>query len=119
VGRLVGREALGDAQRVRFEVPEVLAPMMAPKGSVTIDGVSLTVNGATGTEFDVVLVPWTRAETLFDERSEGAKVNIEVDVLAKYVARLLGKPGVDGKDPQNPGQAEGLTLETLRGSGYL
>lgn len=119
VGRLIGREALGDAQRVRFEVPDVLAPMLAPKGSVTIDGVSLTVNGATKSEFDVVLVPFTRSETLFDERREGAKVNIEVDVLAKYVARLLGKPGVDGVEPNNPGAAKGLTLETLRGSGYL
>lgn len=113
VGRLVRREPLGDSVRVFFEVPETLAPFMAPKGSVTIDGVSLTINGATGRQFDVALVPYTREHTLFDHKSEGGTVNLEVDVLAKYVARLLNRPGVDGVSPG------GSLLETLKEQGYV
>src|SRR4051794_20352489 len=60
VGKLVARTPLGDAVRVTFEVPPLLAPLIAPKGSVTLDGTSLTVNSVQGTRFDVVLVPFTR-----------------------------------------------------------
>lgn len=115
VGQLVGREPVGDALRMTFEVPSALAPFLAPKGSITIDGTSLTVNGATGRRFDVMLVPFTRKETLLDSLAPNARVNLEVDVLAKYVARLLGRPGVDG---MSPGEA-GVTLDLLRTHGYL
>jgi riboflavin synthase len=113
VGKLVERAPLGDAVRVTFEAPETLAPMIAPKGSVTLDGVSLTVNRVEGRRFDVVLVPFTRKETLFDQRPVGAAINMEVDVLAKYVARMLGRPGVDGS-----GSGEGLSLEALAKAGF-
>ncbi len=116
VGHLVEKSPLGDALKVVFEVPDVLAPFIAPKGSITIDGVSLTVNGAKGRRFDVALVPFTRKETLFEERTIGAKVNLEVDILAKYVARLLGKPGVDGLEAGNEGS--GLSLESLKKNGF-
>lgn len=118
VGRIVSRTPLGEAVRVTFEVPESLAPFFAPKGSATIDGVSLTVNGAAERRFDVALVPFTRSETLFDHKPVGARVNLEVDVLAKYVARLLGRPGVDGVDPGQAGDEGGL-LESLRKGGYV
>lgn len=118
VGVLAERTPLGDAVRVRFDVPEALAPFFAPKGSVTIDGVSLTVNGASSTHFDVVLVPYTRKETLFDERALGARVNLEVDVLAKYVARLLGRPGVDGVAPGGGDQSASLA-RALSEAGYM
>jgi riboflavin synthase len=114
VGTLVERVPLGDAVRVTFEVPELLAPLIAPKGSVTLDGTSLTVNSVHGRRFDVVLVPFTRKETLFDRKVVGAGINVEVDVLAKYVARLLGKPGVDGT-----GGGQGLTIEALSKAGYV
>lgn len=117
VGHVVERAAVGDAAKVVFEVPARLAPFLAPKGSITIDGVSLTVNGASGTRFDVMLVPFTRAETLFDDLAPGDAVNLEVDVLAKYVARLLGRPGVDGLDPDSGGG--GVTLDLLRRHGYI
>ena len=117
VGRLASRAPLGDAVKVTFEVPAQLAPFLAPKGSVTIDGVSLTVNGASGTRFDVVLVPYTRSETLFDTLPEGGAVNIEVDLLAKYVARLMGRPGVDGIKADNP--TSELTMGMLQDAGYL
>lgn len=114
VGRMVERHPLGDSVRVVFEAPAELAPLIAPKGSVTVDGVSLTVNGVEGQRFDVVLVPFTRRETTFDERSVGAPVNLETDVLAKYVARLLGRPGVGGGDGGG-----GVTLDLLARQGYL
>jgi riboflavin synthase len=114
VGKTVSLNPLGDALRVTYQAPKELAPLIAPKGSISVDGVSLTVNGATGVQFDVVLVPFTREKTLLDKRKTGSPVNIEVDLLAKYVARLLGKPGVDGRQP-----GEGLTLELLAREGFL
>ena len=117
VGKLHARAPLGDAERVTFTVPSALAPMIAPKGSITIDGVSLTVNHVDDLQFDVVLVPYTRKETLFGQKRLGADVNLEVDVLAKYVARLLGRPGVDGAGGTRAGQ--GLTLETLAEAGFV
>lgn len=119
VGRVVAKSPLGDALQMVFEAPPALGRFFAPKGSVTIDGISLTVNGATGAQFDVVLVPITRTETRLDQRAVGESVNIEVDVLAKYVARLLGQPGVDGFSPENPGASRGVELDLLRRAGYL
>jgi riboflavin synthase len=116
VGTVATHTKLGDALEVSFDVPAALAPFLAPKGSVAVDGVSLTVNRASGTRFDVVLVPVTQAETRLGVRGPGTRVNLEVDVLAKYVARLLGRPGVDGVDP---GATGGVTLDLLRESGYL
>lgn len=117
-GRLVSRTPLGRAVRFDFEVDPHLAPFLAPKGSVAIDGTSLTVNGAAGNRFDVVLVPISQDKTLFPRKSDGARVNIEVDVLAKYVARLLGKPGIDGVDP-GATTGDGVSEELLRRMGYL
>ncbi len=126
VGRIASKTPLGEAVRVDFEVPAVLAPFLAPKASITVDGVSLTINGATGNRFDVVLVPITRDKTLLDRKPIGARINLEADVLAKYVARLLGRPGVDGRAPEasdtEVGGGEscgGLTVDTLQRAGYL
>ena len=95
VGELVDKSPAGDYVRATFDVPKPLAPFLAPKGSIAVNGVSLTVNAVTGTRFDVMLVPYTLDETTFGEMSEGTRVNLEVDILAKYVASLMGKPGVD------------------------
>ncbi len=114
IGTKVSMTPVGDAVRTTFEVPEPLAPFIAPKGSVAVDGVSLTVNRASGLQFDLVLVPHTRTHTLFDKRPIGSPVNLEVDLLAKYVARLLGKPGVDGQLP-----GSGVTLDLLAREGFL
>lgn len=114
VGTVVETRPRGDALEMVFSVPEALAPFLAPKGSITVDGTSLTVNGARGTRFDVVLVPITQGKTLLASRKPGAKVNLEVDVLAKYVARLLGRPGVDGLEPGS----EGVTLAMLQKNGF-
>lgn len=96
VGTLVGKIPTGEYVRATFEVPERLAPFLAPKGSITVNGVSLTVNGVDGARFDVMLVPYTLDETTFGAMTPSTRVNLEVDILAKYVASLMGKPGVDG-----------------------
>ena len=98
VGTLVSRAPEGGYLRATFEVPNRLAPFLAPKGSITVNGVSLTVNIVTGAQFDVMLVPYTLDETTFAEMANGARINLEVDILAKYVASLMGKPGVDAPD---------------------
>jgi riboflavin synthase len=98
VGSLAERTTEGDYLRVTFAVPERLAPFLAPKGSIAVNGVSLTVNSVRGAEFDVMLVPYTLDETTFGDMRPGTRINLEVDILAKYVASLMGKPGVDASD---------------------
>jgi len=96
VGTLIDKSRSGEYIRATFNVPKRLAPFVAPKGSIAVNGVSLTVNTAASSRFDVMLVPYTLEETTFGEMSPQTRVNLEVDILAKYVARLMGKPGVDG-----------------------
>jgi len=88
VARILSREPAGEAQRFVFEAPAALAPFIAEKGSVALDGVSLTVNRVRGARFEVMLIPHTLAQTTFGARAAGDIVNLEVDVLARYVARL-------------------------------
>ena len=114
VGQLAGRRQVGDAVEVRFEVPEPLRSFLAPKGSITVHGVSLTINGASADAFDVTLVPYTREHTTFDRLPDGSAVNLEVDILAKYVARILGKAGIDGV-----ALPQGVSLDQLARGGYL
>ena len=82
------------SQRWRFAAPAELARYIASKGSVCIDGVSLTVNEVDGASFGVNLIPHTVAMTTFGQRAAGDAVNLEVDLLARYVERMLGaRPG--------------------------
>jgi riboflavin synthase len=82
-----------DARSVRFDLraPKILAHYIAPKGSITVDGVSLTVNAVTGAHFTLNIVPHTLQETCFSEYRVGDQVNLEVDMLARYVERLMLK----------------------------
>ncbi len=91
VGRVVTVIGEGDARRVRIELPDGLGKYVVEKGSVAVDGVSLTVTAtdAAGTWFEVVLIPHTLEVTALGQRTVGSQVNLEVDVLAKYVERLL------------------------------
>lgn len=79
----------GDCQKFRIAAPKELARYIARKGSVCIDGVSLTVNGVADSEFEVMIIPHTRAETLFGTYRPETRVNIEVDMIARYLERLL------------------------------
>lgn len=94
VGRVVSISLEGDSKRFVFEAPAALAPFIAEKGSVTVDGVSLTVNAVTdaadGTaQFGVNVIFHTQQATTLGERVPGDAVNLEIDMLARYVARLL------------------------------
>lgn len=78
----------GDSTRLRFRAPQALAGFIAPKGSVALNGTSLTVNEVEGAEFGVNLIPHTKAVTTWGEVRAGDQVNLEIDTLARYVARL-------------------------------
>ncbi len=88
VAEIVGSEPEGGSTRWRFRAPVELARFIAPKGSVALDGVSLTVNEVEGREFGVNIIPHTTAVTSFGSYQVGDRVNLEIDVLARYVARL-------------------------------
>jgi riboflavin synthase len=91
VGEVVDRREEGDTAILRFGLPESLQRYAARKGSVGIDGVSLTVNDVTGGQVLVTLVPHTLRHTIMQHYQPGTRVNIEVDLVARYVERLLGK----------------------------
>ncbi|OYU17332.1 MAG: riboflavin synthase [Rhodobacteraceae bacterium PARR1] len=78
----------GDSLRVTFRAPHHLAGFIAPKGSVALNGTSLTVNEVDGTDFGINFIPHTQKATTWDEVASGDKVNLEVDTMARYVARL-------------------------------
>lgn len=87
--RIVDITTDGDCRRFLFEAPEHLARYVAPKGSVALDGTSLTVNEVAGCRFGVNLIPHTLTVTTWGAKSTGDRVNLEVDVFARYVARLM------------------------------
>ncbi len=92
VAHIVSVEPDGDSKRILFSVPPALAPFLATKGSITVDGVSLTVNAVTdaadATEFGVNVIPHTQAATTLGTLTAGGTVNIEIDVLARYLQRM-------------------------------
>jgi riboflavin synthase len=90
VAELVGRDDLGDMARLAFLAPAALSRFIAVKGSVALDGVSLTVNEVAGDQFSVLIIPHTLAVTSFNALGQGDFVNLEVDLMARYVARLSG-----------------------------
>ena len=89
IGTIVSRTPEGDSERFVIEAPGELAAFIAPKGSVTLDGTSLTVNEVDGSTFGVNLISHTLSVTTWGASSAGQKVNIEIDMLARYVARLM------------------------------
>ena len=106
LGTVTSRKADARSIRITVEIPEELARYVARKGSVTIDGVSLTVNDVSATSFEVNIIPHTADVTIIGDYAVGTKVNVEVDLLARYIERLLAKDG------------EGLSMEFLREHGY-
>jgi riboflavin synthase len=91
VGEVVDRRPDGDSLRFSFRSPDALARFVAPKGSVALDGVSLTINEVQGSRFGVNIIPVTRRETNFDSLKIGDRVNLEIDLMARYLARLVEK----------------------------
>ncbi|MDX1443446.1 MAG: riboflavin synthase [Gammaproteobacteria bacterium] len=105
-------ESIEDARswRLVFEAPAAIAKYIARKGSICIDGISLTVNGVDGNRFDVNIVPHTWEHTNLHALEKGGKVNLEVDVIARYLERMLSA----GEAPR-----EGVTAELLQKHGFI
>jgi len=91
VGRVVAREPADEWEVLRFSLPPELARYVVEKGSITVDGVSLTVMAVTADTFDVGLIPTTLKLTVLGAKAVGDPVNLEVDVIAKYVEKMLGE----------------------------
>ena len=111
VGEVVAREDNARAVQFRIRAPRELAKYIALKGSITVDGTSLTVNAVNGAEFELTIVPHTTQETTIDHFQVGRKVNLEVDVLARYLERLLS----GGRDEQPESR---ITMEFLQQNGF-
>jgi len=113
VGKVLDRRE--DARSVRFAIdaPPELAHYIAHKGSIGVDGVSLTVNDVKGRGFDLNIIPHTLRETTMSEYGPGSRVNLEVDLLARYLERLV--LGDQAADPD----ARGITAEFLAEHGFL
>lgn len=88
LAQVIGIRPEGDSLRVTFRAPQALAGFIAPKGSVALNGTSLTVNEVDGTDFGINFIPHTRQATTWGDVAEGDAVNLEVDTMARYVARL-------------------------------
>lgn len=113
VGEIESRETVGESLRFKVRVPDVLAKYIAVKGSVCIDGISLTVNQVEGAVFDINIIPHTAEVTTIGGYQAGRKVNIEVDLVARYLERLLlGDKAAEAKSP-------GVTMEMLAEHGFL
>ncbi|MDP2694103.1 MAG: riboflavin synthase [Gallionella sp.] len=89
VGEVVAFNDIGESWRLVVRAPQALAKYIATKGSITINGVSLTVNHVAGSEFDVNLIPHTLDMTTLNELKTGTKVNLEIDLIARYVERMM------------------------------
>jgi riboflavin synthase len=92
VGKVVSCDDLGGSARLVIEAPGELARYIARKGSVAVDGVSLTVNAVEGSRFEINLIPHTRAVTTLGRLAKGYRVNLEVDLMARYAERLGVRP---------------------------
>ena len=91
VGDVIAFEDLCESWKLTIRAPQALAKFIAPKGSVTVNGVSLTTNRVDGSEFDLNLIPHTLQMTNLKDLVAGGEVNLEVDLIARYVERMLGK----------------------------
>ncbi|MCU7844815.1 MAG: riboflavin synthase [Candidatus Thiodiazotropha sp. (ex Monitilora ramsayi)] len=113
VGRVVDRKE--DARSIRFQIqaPDSLAKYIAHKGSICVDGASLTVNAIQGSSFQLNIVPHTLQETIMDEYRPGSEVNLEVDLIARYLERLmLGEEAASDSE-------SGVTEALLKSRGFL
>ncbi len=111
VGEVVERRSDARSERLRIRTPQGLARYIAAKGSICVDGVSLTVNAVERNVFELNIVPHTLAETTLNEYRPGRRVNLEVDLIARYLERLLlGDAAAEG--------GQGVTLDLLRAHGF-
>lgn len=113
VGELIDRRPDGASVRMDFRAPTELAKYIAQKGSICIDGTSLTVNTVKGATFSVNIIPHTQAQTIIQDYRPGQKVNLEVDLIARYLERLM-----QGEHAADEGDAVKLTRGFLAENGF-
>ena len=113
IGEVVSRREDGRSVRFRMRAPDQLARYIAAKGSVCVDGISLTVNAVEGAEFELNIVPHTLAETTMGEFGPGRSFNLEVDIIARYLERLLA-----GEHAARH-QGAGVSAELLKRHGFM
>ena len=129
VGTIVQRRAEENAVRVRIRTESRIAALVVPQGSIAIDGISLTVASVQGNEFEVSIIPHTGAQTVLLGKRPGDTVNLENDMLGKYVQKLLGgtvggAPAADApatasaQADDSSGRPSGLTMEFLARNGF-
>ncbi|MCL6415063.1 riboflavin synthase [Aestuariirhabdus sp. Z084] len=111
IGQVTGIRDEGRSMRYRIEPPAELARYIANKGSITVDGVSLTVNGLEANSFELNIVPHTAQQTIVSQYREGSRVNLEVDLVARYLERLL-----QGSEEQGP--MSNMTQDFLAQHGF-
>jgi riboflavin synthase len=114
LGEVVAREVSARAILFRVRAPQELAKYIAMKGSITVDGISLTVNDVQGADFVLTIVPHTVQETNIGSWTPGTKVNLEVDVIARYLERLLM-----GEKAAHAGAEGGITMAFLAENGFM
>ncbi len=121
VGETLAVRPGGVATELRFSLPEELVPVVAAKGSIAIDGISLTVIRTEDSTFEVGIIPHTLKETTLGSIKVGTRVNLEADVLARYVQRVLEVRAAreESKKTGGPGRSGGLTEELLREQGFV
>jgi len=114
VGEITAISPLGNAVEYWIEAPSDLAKYIAKKGSITVDGISLTTNDVDGASFKLTIIPHTIQQTTMQQYKVGSKVNLEVDVIARYLERLM--LGEEAAQPNNKQQS---TMELLAKSGFM
>jgi len=114
IGEVASVAELGQTWEIWIKAPDGLAKYLAEKGSVTVDGVSLTVNDVDGAKFKLTLVPHTLKETIIQHYQSGSPVNLEVDVVARYLERLI----LGDKAAQSSGSSD-ISMAVLAENGYL
>ena len=110
IGEVRSRVERDNCVQFALRAPAELARYIAPKGSICIDGVSLTVNGVSGADFELLIIPHTLERTTLGELRGGSRVNLEIDLVARYLERLLAPEAAAGA---------GITTETLHKAGML
>lgn len=116
VGEIVERNQVGRSVEFWVQMPQEISKYVAEKGSVTVDGISLTVNALRKNAFKLTIVPHTSSETTINDFQVGRKVNLEVDVLARYMERLLQGSAHGGSSNETPESS--MTMEFLQQNGF-
>ena len=109
VGKLIAREKIGDAYKMTFELPDELIKEVVKKGSIAIDGVSLTIAEVSDNKITIAVIPHTFKNTLLEDLPLNSAVNIETDILGKYVARFIGQNAQKSK----------ITADFLERNGFI